>query len=247
MEGRDRAQPPLGGLEARDGRHPPHALLTFHMDNRVERGSCVQCDGALAEARERSQRNESRRNVCGGVRVKCGEASVAGIESEQHLAHFGAATFPHDESIRPHSQRFTHQLREANGASAIHIGTPFDKAHHMRVGRSRFSRLFNQHEPLTGVDLAHQRGQESGLAGARRTGDDERRSRGHEAAQHRVDLGVHHPQAPQVIPVKRRTPYPPQRHRRAAISNWRQDGVEPGAVRKPRIHGGTRIVQALAA
>ena len=108
---------------------------------------------------------EPRRHLLGPVGVQRAHPTlVAGVERGEQLAHLGAAHLTDDEPVGPHPQRLPDEVDEGDPSDTLDVGPAPLQPHHVRMLGVELAHVLDDHDPLVGGALGHQRREHRRLA-----------------------------------------------------------------------------------
>ena len=113
----------------------------------------------------------------------------------------------------------------------------------MRMGGPQLGGVLDDDQPLAGVDLAEQRREQRGLAGAGAAADQERQPRRDQRRTTSATSSATVPEATSSSRVKPAAARDAQRDHRAGPGHRREHGMEPGAVGQPQVDVRRRVVE----
>ena len=131
-------------------------------------------------------------------------AVVARVHGLQHVQRLFAAHLAHDDAVRPHTQGVDDQLPDVDGALALQVGRPRFHARHVRLLQLQLGRVFDGDDALVLRNVAGERVQQRGLAGAGTAGDDDVQPRLDAALQQLQHALGHGQLLDQVLALQRR-------------------------------------------
>ena len=116
--------------------------------------------------------------VARGVGVNGGQRSVvARVHGLQHVQRLLAAHLAHDDAVGTHTQGVDHQFADVDGAVAFDVGRARFHARHVRLLQPQFGGVFDGDDALVFRDVAGERVEQRGLAGAGAAADQDVQAR----------------------------------------------------------------------
>ena len=171
---------------------------------------------------------------------------MAGVHRLEHVQGLRAADLADDDPIGPHAQGVADELADLDLAHPFDVRRPGLERHDVVLLELKLRRVLDRDDALAGRDEGAHRVQRRRLAGARTTRDQDvelaLHARGDELRRARSD-GAERDQVVDRVRIARELP---DRHRRAAEGEWRDDRVDTAAVRQARIDHRRRLVDPAA-
>lgn len=117
------------------------------VDDDADRTGDLPCERVVGEACERAERLEPSWDIGEAVGVhRASTTIVTGVQRREQFADFFAATLPHDESVRPHPERFTHEASEADPTGPLKVRLSRFEAYVVRMLETQLGDILDRED-----------------------------------------------------------------------------------------------------